>query len=786
MSSTAASSLLDQLARFAASVTGTSAAVIDVPGRRSDPTPVRAVFGLTRDQAEVVARFDATLRPSALRPGPGLTVLPDLPQDARFTPGEWDSSLPPPRFLAHRTLLSPGGERVGFLCVLDQDARPGLTDAQATALSHVADLVIADRKREQRHLHLMHVANRTLRIDRMLRIVAEAACCATALTGIVEDLCRFHDAALGRIWQLTVSDGSIHEISHYNQDKDSYYTLSASEPADALSFIAADTIRSNKPHAIIYSKLEKPERIPLLSNAVASGLAGQVNVPIWLQHQRFGVSLAFATERPDFNEVVADVASLANTIRPALFRKVTEDRTRFVAHHDSLTQLSNRLMFHERLNAAFSAARGGEGLALLYLDLDGFKLVNDICGHEVGDKLLVAVAQRLRHNVREGDTVARIGGDEFAIIQVLNGQPLAATILAERLLDTIRQPFNLDGQQSVIGVSIGIAIYPADGETPDLLLRNADTALYRAKEAGRNTYRLFNPSMNTSQQERLLVEQELAGAIEGQQFTLAYQPICDSVSLDVLGFEALLRWRHPARGLIQPDQFIPLAESSGLIVPLGRWALEAACAEVALWGPSVTVSVNLSPLQFRQPELPQQVAEILQRTGLPAGRLDLEVTEGVLLDESGVVLHSMKALKEQGVRITLDDFGTAYASLSYLRRFPFDRIKIDQSFIRGMCGDDGTLAIVQAIILLGKRLDLAVVAEGVETERELETLRRLDCSLVQGYLVGRPMAGEQALAMLAQPVPLGARRQPVLSCLPRLQGPRSAHVVSTPARSSHL
>ena len=776
MSPTAMGSLLDQLARLAASVTETSAAVIDVLGRRSDPTPARAVFGVTQHQADVVARLDVILQSGA-----GLTVVPDLMQDERFTAEHLAFGLPPPRFLAHQMLLSPGGERVGFICVLDPEARPGFTSAQAMSLSHVAGLIMADRKREQRHFHLMHVANRALRVDRMLRIVSEATSCANALTGIVEELCHFYNAALGRIWQLTLPDGLIHEISRYNQDKDSYFALPPAEPANALNFLAADTIRLNKPHAVIYSQLEQPESFLLISSAIASGLASQVSIPIWLQQQRFGISLAFTTERPDLNEIVADIVSLANTIRPALFRKVTEDRIRFVAHHDNLTQLSNRLMFQERLNDAFAAARRGQGLALLYLDLDGFKLVNDIRGHEIGDKLLTAVAQRLRHNVREGDTVARIGGDEFAIVQLLGGQPVAATVLAERLLDTIGQPFILDGQESVIGVSIGIAIYPTDGETPDMLLRNADTALYRAKEAGRNTYRLFNPMMNTQQQERLVIEQELAGAIESQQFTLAYQPVCDSLSLEVLGFEALLRWRHPSRGLLQPDQFIPLAESSGLIVPLGQWALEAACAEAAIWQPPVTVSVNLSPLQFRQPDLAQQIADVLHRTGLPARRLDLEVTEGVLLDGSGVVLRTMGALKEQGIRITLDDFGTAYASLSYLRRFPFGRIKIDQSFIRGMCDDDSTLAIVQAIILLSRRLNLTVVAEGVETERELEMLRKLDCRLVQGFLVGRPMADEQARAVLKQPARPSGRRELAHPRLPRLQGARLGRAALAPS-----
>jgi diguanylate cyclase len=297
-------------------------------------------------------------------------------------------------------------------------------------------------------------------------------------------------------------------------------------------------------------------------------------------------------------------------------------------------------------------------------------------------------------------------------------------------------------------VSVGIAVFPTDGESPDALLRNADIALYRAKEAGRNTVRLFDPEMQIQQRERSHLEHDLREAIEQKQFVLAYQPICDSGSLRVVGFEALLRWNHPTRGLIQPDEFVQLAEASGLIAPLGHWALETACAEAATWDPPVCLSVNLSPLQFRQADLPEQVAEILSRSGLPPERLDLEVTEGLLLEESELVLGITRKLQGQGVRITLDDFGTAYASLSYLRRFPFDRMKIDQSFIRGVCDDPSTLAIVQTILSLGEQLNVAVVAEGVEAERELALLRRLGCRLVQGYLSGRPMSNTRARGLL--------------------------------------
>ncbi len=718
-------SLLEHFARLAANVAEASAAVIGVPGRRNDPGPILAAFGPLSNQATAIFEIDR-----ALQYGPSLTVVPDLTQDKRFASQRATFEHLGLRFLAHLRLLSSGGRRIGFICVFDQTPRPGLTNVQAASLGHVASMVIEDRRREQRHLHLMHVADRALRVDRMLRLVSEAASCADALTSLLEELCLVHDAAIGRIWHLIRPDDPMHEISRYDRDDRTSDGLLSAEQIIARNATTAEAIRSNKPYVGKFPQAE-------------------VCIPIWVQQQRFGISLIFSSERLDLDVVVADIISLADTIRPALFRKVTEERVRFAAHHDDLTQLSNRLMFRERLRRVLTAAQyGGQGFALIYLDLDAFKSVNDMRGHETGDKLLVAVAQRLRESVREGDTVARMGGDEFAIIQSLGTQPFAAMALAERLLETINQPFELAGASSSIGVSIGIALYPQDGESPDLLLRNADAALYRAKQAGRNTFCLFDRGMQTGRTKHVLIEQDMRDAIEGKHFTLAYQPVCDSVSMGIVGFEALLRWGNPLCGPIQPDQFIPLAETSGLIIPLGHWALGSACAEAATWDPHVFLSVNLSPLQFRQSDLPQQVADVLNRTGLPAARLDLEVTEGLLLEESDLILRTMRGLQEQGVRITLDDFGTAYAGLSYLRRFPFDGIKIDKSFIRGLCDDADALAIVEAILSLGNRLKLAVVAEGVETERELDILRKLGCRFVQGYLPGRPVESQQARALL--------------------------------------
>ena len=743
----ATGAVLDRLLRLAARVAETAVAVFDRLARPD--APALSAFGLSQPEAEAAAGFDA-----ALGQGTGLTILPDLQRDARFAGHALVAGPPQLRFLAHLPLFSSDGGRLGSLCVLDPAPHAGLTATQQGALEDIASLIAMACEREQRFERLGHATAHALRADRMLRLVAEAATCAEALTSLLGELCRHHGATVGRIWQLTQPDERMLEISRFNDDgldEHSYYRQPPIAPVTRSNSMTAGAIRRNEPHAVIYSQVEQPERFVLLPAAIASGLAAQVSYPIWVQDQRFGVSLAFSTERPDLAEVVADIASLANTIRPALFRKVTEERIRFVAHHDDLTRLANRLMFQERLAAAIAgAARGEHGLALLYLDLDGFKPINDTHGHGTGDKLLAAVAARLRESCRECDTTARIGGDEFAIIQPLGGQPSAATALAlaQRVLHAVQQPFDIGGRRLLVSVSIGIAVYPTGGETPDQLLRNADIALYRAKESGRNAFQLFEPAMEVRQIERALMERDLGDAVDRHHFTLAYQPICDAASLQIRGFEALLRWNHPVRGQVLPGQFVSLAEANGLILPLGQWTLEAACAEAAGWEPPVCLSVNVSPLQFRQPDLAQQVARVLEQAGLPGERLDIEVTEGLLLGSSGTVLRTMQALKEQGVRLTLDDFGTAYASLSTLRRFPFDRIKIDKSFVGDMGHDDSALAIVEAVLLLGARLNLAVVAEGVETEAQLDALRRLGCSLVQGFLTGRPMPEEGARAAL--------------------------------------
>ncbi len=722
--------VLLRFARLAARLAGAEAAVV----------AAGSVVAAVGADPEVAARIDAEVGDR-----PGVTTLADLPASDAAGPG----------FAAYAPILAPHGGRIGYLCVLDRAPRDPLSPHAAAALLDVAALVAAAAEQDRQQAELARATGRAARADRILRTVAEAESCADALTLLLKELCRHHRAVVGRMWRMALPSGEVHEISRFDDDgldAERYYRMQPTVAIRPTNSLTAEAILLNEPRTFVYSRMAEYHRFVLLPAAIAAGLRSQISFPIWLKDQRFGVSLAFTTERDDLAAIVADIASLADTIRPALFRKMTEDRIRFMAHHDHLTQLPNRALFIETLQQAMASPQPGScGLALLYLDLDGFKLINDARGHPAGDRLLAAVAERLRSVVQDGDMVARIGGDEFAVIQQRPGQPHAASHLAGHLLGALEAPFDIDGRPAAIGASIGIALHPWDGETADVLQRNADTALFEAKRSGRNTFRLFERSLGVLRQERTSIERDLRDAIGRGELSLAFQPILTAKTLRVRGLEALLRWTHPTRGPVPPARFVPMAETSGLIVPIGRWALEAACAEALLWERPVRLSVNLSPLQFRQGGLADHVADTLRRTGLAGTRLDLEVTEGVLADDGGEVLRTMHALREQGVTITLDDFGTAYASLGSLRRFPFNRIKIHQSFIQAMCGDDGTLAIVQAILSLSARLGLEVVAEGVERRQELELLQQLECGLVQGYLTGSPVAAPLARELVCAP-----------------------------------
>ncbi|MGA2189672.1 MAG: EAL domain-containing protein [Steroidobacteraceae bacterium] len=435
-------------------------------------------------------------------------------------------------------------------------------------------------------------------------------------------------------------------------------------------------------------------------------------------------------------------------------RKRTEERLNHVALHDDLTSLPNRLMLNRDLDQALSRhRRDATQLAILFMDLDRFKVINDSLGHDLGDDLLRQVAQRLRIHAREGDTVARMGGDEFAVL-VENPKSLAdISICAQRLVDETSAPYMLGGKDCRVTVSIGVSIFPTDGNDSQALLKAADVAMYRAKDAGRNNYLYYTPAMNVHTVERLELESDLRHALERGEFLLHYQPKIDLGSGLITGTEALLRWNHPIRGLVPPMEFIPLAEETGLIVSIGEWVLASACARTKLWQdqgfPKLSVAVNLSARQFGDPMLLPKLTRIIRTSKLSPSNLELEITESMVMSHAESAVAVLDSLKSIGVQIALDDFGTGYSSLAYLKRFPIDTIKVDRSFIRDISANSDDKKITRAIIAMAHGMRLKVVAEGVETAEQLAFLRAQRCDAVQGYLLHRPLPEQDVASVLA-------------------------------------
>jgi diguanylate cyclase (GGDEF)-like protein len=426
-------------------------------------------------------------------------------------------------------------------------------------------------------------------------------------------------------------------------------------------------------------------------------------------------------------------------VRDISERKEAAARIAHLAYHDALTGLPNRNVFADHLARGVDrAAEQGEPIAVLCIDLDGFKAVNDLHGHPAGDELLIEAAHRLRSVVRGNELVARLGGDEFAVVQDGGSQPTHAGLLSERIIEALRQPFPIGGQSVRISASIGVAVYPADAATPSDLIKNADMALYRAKAEGRGFTRFYEAAMDEALRQRRQLEADLCLAIGREELKVHYQPLAELGSGEITGFEALLRWDHPRLGPVSPEMFIRLAEESGLIVKLGEWVLREACGEAARWTPPLKLAVNLSPLQFMQEDLVGAVERVLAETGLAPSRLELEVTEGLLIKDAGGAIAMLERLKALGVQIAMDDFGTGYSSLTYFRLFPFDKVKIDQGFVRDMIDNPQALAIIRSVIGLGHGLGVPVVAEGVETQAQLDALRAEGCDQVQGYFIARP------------------------------------------------
>ena len=450
-------------------------------------------------------------------------------------------------------------------------------------------------------------------------------------------------------------------------------------------------------------------------------------------------------------------AKLASEIEE---RRRSEAQMEYMAHHDALTGLANRVLFHDRLSQALAQAQRSNGrVAVLCLDLDHFKEINDTLGHPVGDKLLRSVADRLLSTVRGSDTVARLGGDEFAIIQADTASPDSAGLLANRLLELFRKPFEIEGEVIASGLSIGAAVFPNDADTAGDLLKAADIALYQAKADGRGTFSCFDKSMNAALESRRSFERDLRQALGNNELELHYQPLVSLDTQAILGCEALSRWRHPQRGFVSPADFIPIAESTGLIVEIGEWVLRTACAEAVHWPEAIKVAVNLSPAQFAGPGLVEIVERALADTGFPPTRLELEITESMLLGNTEPVLRALLDLKKLGIEIAMDDFGTGYSSLSYLRKFPFDKIKVDRSFVSDLGESDDSMAIVRAVIGLASGLGMKTLAEGVETEGQAGSLLAEGCAQAQGYYFSRPRPSQDIRALLETTGPIEASAQ---------------------------
>jgi diguanylate cyclase (GGDEF)-like protein/PAS domain S-box-containing protein len=430
-------------------------------------------------------------------------------------------------------------------------------------------------------------------------------------------------------------------------------------------------------------------------------------------------------------------------------RRAAEARIAHMAHHDGLTNLPNRDFYQQRLGEALERGRSNRRVAVLCVDLDLFKNVNDSFGHPMGDRLLKQVAERLRSEVRGDNVAARLGGDEFAIVLAADVSPNEASAFAERLIGVLSAPYHIDGLEVVVGASIGIALSPGDGTTSEELMRNADMALYRAKAEGGGVHHFFEPEMDQQAQKRRDMERDLRAAFTGGEFELHYQPLVDIAADRISGFESLLRWRHPHKGMVSPAEFIPVAEDIGLIVALGEWVLREACSEAMKWPADVKIAVNLSPVQFRSRNLVQAVISALAHSGLTARRLELEITESVFLAETETNLAILHQLRELGVSISMDDFGTGYSSLSYLRSFPFDKIKIDRSFVKDLARRSDCVAIVRAISGLGRSLKITTTAEGVETVDQLDWLRAEGCNEVQGFLFSAARPGHEIAALLS-------------------------------------
>ncbi|MDO8614754.1 MAG: EAL domain-containing protein [Dehalococcoidia bacterium] len=522
---------------------------------------------------------------------------------------------------------------------------------------------------------------------------------------------------------------------------DGRFTFASPSYRDVLGYEPDELLGTS-----IFDLVHPEDRPAVMQEFIRAVSTGNPGAAVYRSRRKDGEWLWMESAGKPFQSDAGEIRAVIVS-RDITARKRAEETIRHMAYHDPLTGLPNRALFEDRLSVALAQARrAGQSLCLMSVDVDHFKLVNDTLGHAAGDAVLKAAGERLQGLVRQGDTVARIGGDEFILLLAGHVSAAAASRVATDIRNAFREPFPLGGQEVHATISIGISFYPQDGETADALIRNADAALYRAKDMGRSNYQLYAPSMNLGAAERLALDQELRDALEHEEFDIYYQPQLAIGTGQMVGAEALLRWRHPSRGVVSPDEFIPVAEETGLIVPLGKWVLRTAAAQVRAWLaaglPPLRVAVNISMRQFQERDFVQTVAQALKDTGLDATHLELEITESTAMRDAAFTISVLRQLREMGIRISIDDFGTGHSSLRYLRDFPIHALKIDRSFIRDLTTDPNDAALVSEIIALAHRLGLEIVAEGVETQQQLNFLRDGGCDLFQGYLCARPMPAD--------------------------------------------
>jgi diguanylate cyclase (GGDEF)-like protein len=631
-------------------------------------------------------------------------VVLDTHRDARFRANPLVTGEPFLRFYAGVPIALADGINAATVCIADTDPRAGFGEADRRRLAGLALFVEATLRGRASQVEAAQAQRRVEASDTLLRTTLESMDQGLLMTD-ADDRVRIYNrrvAAMMGVAEALLYDGA------------PFAAVRAYQTAQGEFAHLPDTLRAwlerGDPAARIYD----------YERARPDGTVLQVRT------------------------LPLPGGGLVRTFTDVTGRRAAEEQIRYMALHDALTGLPNRTLFRDRLDQAIAhASRARSAFAVLACDLDRFKAVNDSLGHPAGDALLRVVAERMRNVLRPYDTIARLGGDEFAIVLAYLDEAREADGIADRLIAAVSEPIDLDGQSVEVGVSIGVTIGTELDQDPDELFQRADIALYEAKAAGRNTHREFEPGAGARIATRGQLALDMKEAIRSREFHLAYQPVVDSATASVVSFEALMRWRHPVQGEIPPGAFIALAEETGLIVPLGAWALQEACREAASWPAPVRVAVNVSVVQLRRAGLEATVMAALAASGLPADRLKLEVTESVLMQDAESVIAGLHGLRALGVRIALDDFGTGYSSLSYLRRFPFDQIKIDRSFIRDIADPDAA-AIVRAVVGIGERLGMGIVAEGVETAEQLELVRREGCTQVQGFLFSRPLPPDAA------------------------------------------